>query len=318
MGQEVGGKAQAVSRLAMPLLLALFGSACSLVSRLQVGDASGGFWMLALGIVLQAVVVCMLCFAVFPQTIRWWGAVASVAAVGVLSVALGIRCVVGEELSFVTVQLFLVAGMAYQAIGAAQGARWARKIGWGNCASLISGLALLALSVSFTDGAALLLLGFDMDAQSVFACGVAAFAFFGLALLVMSANYIKKYVHNNIKEGMLRTTVDTASPAMSAAAESTAPSNFEEAQAVWGEALSQRLEELAKEFGLTEREKEVMGFLARGYSVPATAERMYLSSGTVKSHVARSYRKMGVNSRSDALALLLGDRRESGDFHRTT
>lgn len=315
MGQEVGGKTQVVSRLAMPLLLALFGSACSLVSRLQVGDASGGFWMLALGIVLQAVVVCMLYFAVLPQTIRWWGAVASVAAVGVLSVALVIRCLVGEELSFVTVQLFLVAGMAYQAIGAAQGARWARSFGRGNCASLILGMALLALSVSLTDGAALLLLGFDMDVRSVFACGVAAFAFFGLVLLVKSARYIKRYARSGFDGEALRDAADTVDSAMSAAAESAAPANFEEAQAVWGEALSRRLEELAKEFGLTEREKEVMGFLARGYSVPAAAERMYLSPGTVKSHVARSYRKMGVNSRSEALALLLGDQREPGDSH---
>ena len=58
---------------------------------------------------------------------------------------------------------------------------------------------------------------------------------------------------------------------------------------------------LAKECGLSPREQEVLIFLAQGFSVPYIADKLYISNGTVKTHVARIYRKLGVGKRDELM-----------------
>ncbi|RSM74443.1 DNA-binding response regulator [Amycolatopsis sp. WAC 01375] len=53
---------------------------------------------------------------------------------------------------------------------------------------------------------------------------------------------------------------------------------------------------------LTLREIEVLVLVADGLSNRAIAERLHLTEGTVKSHLARSYSKLGVDSRTAAVA----------------
>lgn len=53
---------------------------------------------------------------------------------------------------------------------------------------------------------------------------------------------------------------------------------------------------------LTKRETEVLGLVADGLSNSAIAERLYLTEGTVKSHLARAYTKLNVDSRTAAVA----------------
>ncbi|MFD5248384.1 response regulator [Amycolatopsis sp. NPDC058340] len=53
---------------------------------------------------------------------------------------------------------------------------------------------------------------------------------------------------------------------------------------------------------LTMRELEVLALVADGLSNRAIAERLHLTEGTVKSHLARSYTKLGVDSRTAAVA----------------
>ncbi|MBB5849956.1 response regulator [Amycolatopsis umgeniensis] len=53
---------------------------------------------------------------------------------------------------------------------------------------------------------------------------------------------------------------------------------------------------------LTLREIEVLALVADGLSNRAIAERLHLTEGTVKSHLARSYTKLGVDSRTAAVA----------------
>ncbi|WP_410657311.1 response regulator [Amycolatopsis sp. lyj-112] len=53
---------------------------------------------------------------------------------------------------------------------------------------------------------------------------------------------------------------------------------------------------------LTRREIEVLTLVADGLSNRAIADRLYLTEGTVKSHLARSYTKLGVDSRTSAVA----------------
>lgn len=58
--------------------------------------------------------------------------------------------------------------------------------------------------------------------------------------------------------------------------------------------------------GLTSREREIMGLLARGLANHVIAERLFLSEKTVKNHLNRIYAKLGVVSRAEATARWLG------------
>ena len=54
--------------------------------------------------------------------------------------------------------------------------------------------------------------------------------------------------------------------------------------------------------GLTAREAEVVALIAAGLSNQAIAERTYLSINSVKTYIRTAYRKMGVTTRSQAVA----------------
>ncbi|MFD4721466.1 response regulator [Streptomyces sp. NPDC058423] len=53
---------------------------------------------------------------------------------------------------------------------------------------------------------------------------------------------------------------------------------------------------------LTRRETEVLVLVAEGLSNQAIGDRLHLTEGTVKSHLARIYTKLGVDSRTAAVA----------------
>ncbi|MFI7388914.1 response regulator [Streptomyces tendae] len=53
---------------------------------------------------------------------------------------------------------------------------------------------------------------------------------------------------------------------------------------------------------LTRRETEVLALVAVGLSNQAVGDRLHLTEGTVKSHLARVYAKLGVDSRTAAVA----------------
>ncbi len=56
---------------------------------------------------------------------------------------------------------------------------------------------------------------------------------------------------------------------------------------------------------LTEREREILGLLAQGYSNKAIAERLFISVHTVKVHIRNIYRKLGAEDRTSAILLAL-------------
>lgn len=59
----------------------------------------------------------------------------------------------------------------------------------------------------------------------------------------------------------------------------------------------------AQRFELSPRETEVVGYLLRGRSVPYTAQEMFVTAGTVKTHVTHIYRKVGVSGRQQLIDL---------------
>lgn len=59
-----------------------------------------------------------------------------------------------------------------------------------------------------------------------------------------------------------------------------------------------------REYGLSAREGEVLGYLARGRSQPYIQEALYLSKSTISTHVKHIYRKMDVHSKQELLNAL--------------
>jgi two-component system nitrate/nitrite response regulator NarL len=56
---------------------------------------------------------------------------------------------------------------------------------------------------------------------------------------------------------------------------------------------------------LTDREQEVLALLCEGLSAPQIAERLFLGTATVKTHLAHLYGKLGVSDRAAAVAVAL-------------
>lgn len=67
------------------------------------------------------------------------------------------------------------------------------------------------------------------------------------------------------------------------------------------ESLESRCEHVARLFGLTNRERDVLTLLARGYSGSAIQEELVLSKNTVKSYVRSIYRKLDVHSQQEVI-----------------
>lgn len=70
-------------------------------------------------------------------------------------------------------------------------------------------------------------------------------------------------------------------------------------------AIAQRAIDLADEYHLTVREREVVNYIALGWSVPRISAEMVVSDSTVKTHVKHAYSKLGTHSR-DELRMLFG------------
>lgn len=70
---------------------------------------------------------------------------------------------------------------------------------------------------------------------------------------------------------------------------------------------------LAREHGLTEREKEVFLLLAQGRSLPWIQKKLNIASGTASTHCSHIYQKIGIHSKQELLDLLDSVRRGSED-----
>jgi NarL family two-component system response regulator LiaR len=63
--------------------------------------------------------------------------------------------------------------------------------------------------------------------------------------------------------------------------------------------------DLAKSYGLTPREREVLALMVEGLNNPEIAERLVVSRSTAKAHVSNILSKLGVSNRAEAIALAL-------------
>lgn len=68
--------------------------------------------------------------------------------------------------------------------------------------------------------------------------------------------------------------------------------------------LETQCEKVAREYGLSAKETEILALLARGRSVPFIADELLISPSTAKTHTRNIYRKLDVHSRQELLDLV--------------
>lgn len=68
--------------------------------------------------------------------------------------------------------------------------------------------------------------------------------------------------------------------------------------------VERRVQELVQACGLSTREGEILGYLARGYNSTYIAKALFILANTVRSHIYNLYRKLGVTSRAELLELV--------------
>lgn len=77
------------------------------------------------------------------------------------------------------------------------------------------------------------------------------------------------------------------------------------AQAAAGStSLEARCARLAKRCALSPRETEVLAYAAQGRNAKAIAEKLFISESTTKTHLSNLYRKAGVHSQQELIAML--------------
>ena len=62
--------------------------------------------------------------------------------------------------------------------------------------------------------------------------------------------------------------------------------------------------EVAEEFGLSAREREILLLIARGYTTNSMASKLVISPYTVNTHIRHIYDKMQIHKRSELLNYL--------------
>lgn len=71
-----------------------------------------------------------------------------------------------------------------------------------------------------------------------------------------------------------------------------------------------KCEIVAKKYGLSNRQREVLGMLAKGRNADYITEKLVISSHTAKAHIYNIYQKTGVHSRQELMDLV-----ENTDVH---
>lgn len=73
------------------------------------------------------------------------------------------------------------------------------------------------------------------------------------------------------------------------------------------ERLAQQVRDVAGAHGLSPRETEVLGLLAKGKSPSSIERELFIANGTLKSHTRRIYQKLGINSKAELQAMFEGE-----------
>ena len=68
--------------------------------------------------------------------------------------------------------------------------------------------------------------------------------------------------------------------------------------------LGEKCRAVADRHGLTNREREILPYIARGHRPAYVADLLCISEHTVRTHLHNMYRKLGINSREELIQLV--------------
>lgn len=74
-----------------------------------------------------------------------------------------------------------------------------------------------------------------------------------------------------------------------------------------GVGYEERCNDIALEYGFTEREREVFRYLGQGNTIHAVSERLFISESTVKYHLKSIYQKLGIHTRQELIDFIAAD-----------
>lgn len=113
------------------------------------------------------------------------------------------------------------------------------------------------------------------------------------------------YPTENPRPFALRTTAPArATSNTTPSTRSVGSAEFADTAAPSERSLDEACEQLATTYSLSGREREILGYLARGRSQPYIREELFLSKNTVATHVKHIYQKLDVHSRQELLDLI--------------
>jgi DNA-binding CsgD family transcriptional regulator len=80
--------------------------------------------------------------------------------------------------------------------------------------------------------------------------------------------------------------------------------NTESSESTEGADYQMRCKQIVEQFGLSEREREVLEYLGRGRDLPFIRDKLYISRNTVNTHVKHIYSKFGIHSKQELIDLI--------------
>lgn len=123
----------------------------------------------------------------------------------------------------------------------------------------------------------------------------------GYALIVVGT------MHPRMTDPLAPSSVDTVEQINEQIVEGEPHLPLEMSGAAVTESLRRRCGIIAERFGLSAREQDVLFLLAQGRSKPIIEKRLFLSAGTVKTHILHVYAKMNVHSQQELINLVYGE-----------
>jgi DNA-binding CsgD family transcriptional regulator len=77
--------------------------------------------------------------------------------------------------------------------------------------------------------------------------------------------------------------------------------------------IGERVAWLSSQYGLSERESQILGFILRGYSTSTIRNELSIAKGTIDTYLHRMYQKCGVHSRQELVELAEGKPQDTED-----
>jgi len=118
----------------------------------------------------------------------------------------------------------------------------------------------------------------------------------------------KELIEGALKAGAMSYLIKSVSAAELAAAVRNAAAGRPSLSPEVAQVLMQGIKEPSRTYDLTQREKEILSLMVGGLGNDDIAARLVVSRSTVKFHVSNVLSKLGVTSRTEAVALALRNR----------